>query len=419
MVLQEKGQSVRGTAQQLGVAESTLRERLERTRSGARDRRKDQPSSCDPFATVIAAWLQRQRDLAEAELPQEQIKTLVACLRIEHDFTGSYSAVWRYVHQRMEPAKLRPVRRVETAPGTQGQVDWVTRKVWLESTGGEVAVHAFLLTLSHSRMFAVIWSLRQDLLAWLDCHNRALLFVGGVPVTLRIDNLKTGVSSGGGPWAVLQPGYASYARQLGFTINPARIRQASDKGKVERRGRDLAWLALESKRFYDLDDLQRYTEAQIFQRIQRLACPVTGTSVEQAWRAEQHALQALPETLPEPFDVEVVRTVGVDCLVSFEGRQYSVPFVYLRRPVTVRGLPGKVAFYYERKQIAAYPRGTDCRLLIDQGHYEGEADARVARPTPLGALGQQIVLKRSWESSAAQASRRSIGIYADLVETLA
>ncbi len=419
MVLKDKGQSVRGIARQLAVAESTLRERLDRAASGAVDGRKDPASACDALAEVIALWLTRQQELSEAELPQEQIKLLFGCLRVEHGFTGSYSSVWRYVHKRMEPGKLRAVRRVETSPGAQGQVDWVTRAVGIESLGGEVELHAFVLVLSHSRMFAVIWSQRQDLLSWLSCHNRALVFVKGVPVMLRIDNLKTGVSSGGGPWAVLHPGYASYARQMGFTINPARIRQPSDKGKVERRGRDLAWLDLAGKWFHDLADLQRYTDEQIHLRIGRLCCPVTGTSVEEAWQREQRSLQPLPETLPEPFDVEVVRPVGVDCLVNFEGRQYSVPFVYVKRAVTVRGLSGRVAIYYDLKQIAEYPRGTECRLLIDQAHYEGESDLRVARPVPLGELGQKIVLRRSWEEPEAQASRRSIGIYADLVETLA
>ena len=127
----------------------------------------------------------------------------------------------------------------------------------------------------------------------------------------------------------------------------------------------------------------------------------------------------MPATLPEPFDVEVLRPVGVDCLVSFEGRQYSVPFMYVKRTVTVRGLAGKVALYYDGKKIAEYPRGTDCRLLIDQAHYEGGADLRVSRPVPLGELGRQIVLRRSWESPAAEAAGRSIGIYADLVETMA
>jgi len=40
MALQDKGQSVRGIARQLGVAESTLRERLEREACGAVDARQ-------------------------------------------------------------------------------------------------------------------------------------------------------------------------------------------------------------------------------------------------------------------------------------------------------------------------------------------------------------------------------------------
>jgi hypothetical protein len=71
--------------------------------------------------------------------------------------------------------------------------------------------------------------------------------------------------------------------------------------------------------------------------------------------------------------------------------------------------------------VAEYPRATPCRLLIDQAHYEGGPDERVARPTPLGHLGEQIVLRQSWTPSAraeAQASKRSIEVYADLVETL-
>lgn len=88
-----------------------------------------------------------------------------------------------------------------------------------------VRLHAFIMTLSHSRMWAVVWSARQDLLAWLSCHNRAFVSLGGVPATVRIDNLKTGVAQGAGMWAVLHPGYASYAKQLGFIIDPCRVRQ--------------------------------------------------------------------------------------------------------------------------------------------------------------------------------------------------
>jgi len=94
----------------------------------------------------------RQQELAEAEMPREQIKGLLRCLRVEHGFAGSCASAWRYVHKRIEPGKLRATGRVETAPGTQGHADWVTRPVCIESLGGEVEQHAFVLALSYWRM---------------------------------------------------------------------------------------------------------------------------------------------------------------------------------------------------------------------------------------------------------------------------
>jgi hypothetical protein len=313
-------------------------------------------------------------------------------------------------------------------------VDWVSRKVNVESLGGAVNLHALVMTLSHSRMWAVIWSRRQDLLAWLEGHNRALMWLGGVPQVMRIDNLKTGVAQGAGPWAVIQSGYASYAKQMGFEVNPCRPRKASDKGKVERRGRDLDCLLLSGEeRFADLASLQSQTQERVRERASRLWCPVTGRSIEQSWRAEQSYLRPLPATLPEPFDLEVSRSVGRDCLVSFEGRRYSVPFLYAGRTVRVRGTATQVQVLYEGKVLACFPRGTACRLLVDQDHYEGPGDQRVHAPTPLGEVGQRIVLRRSWEvgeraestspagpgSASVTAARRNIEDYEQLIRAQA
>jgi hypothetical protein len=51
------------------------------------------------------------------------------------------------------------------------------------------------------------------MLSWLDCNNRAFAWLVGMPSSVRIDNLKTGAAQGAGPWAVLHPGYASYAKR--------------------------------------------------------------------------------------------------------------------------------------------------------------------------------------------------------------
>ncbi len=72
-------------------------------------------------------------------------------------------------------------------------------------------LQASVMILSHSRMWEVVWSVRHDMLSWLDCHHRAFPWLSGVPSSVRIDNLKTGVAEGAGLWAELNQGYASYA----------------------------------------------------------------------------------------------------------------------------------------------------------------------------------------------------------------
>jgi hypothetical protein len=56
--------------------------------------------------------------------------------------------------------------------------------------------------------------------------------------------------------------------------------------------------------------------------------------------------------------------------------------------------------------VATFPRHTECRLLIDQAHYEGSSSEEVTAPVPLGEVARQIVLARSWETP-----RRSIEVY--------
>ena len=417
-VLQERGRSVRSIAAELGVDESTVRYRLQRVRSGAPDGRRGKSEACATHKAIIERWIDQQSMTAGRP---DGIRALYDLLVCQHGFTGTYKSVLRFVRRRTPRPPLRPIRRVETRPGLQAQVDWVQSRPLIITEIGEqpIRLQAFVMTLSHSRMWAVIWSMRQDLLAWLDCHNRALLWLGGVPATVRIDNLKTGVAHGAGAWAVLHPGYASYARQLGFIVDPSRVRTPQDKGKVERRGQDVKrQMVGERERFASIASLQQATERRIEDRSQQLLCPVTGDSIRASWEAERSILAPLPRSLPQAFDVQVHRQVGRDCLVAFEGRQYSVPFACAGGSVEVRGCAATVEIYRHGERVASFPRHTACRLLIDQSHYEGAPTGHVLRPTPLGRMGRQLVLPRSWDAADLVAPRPQLERYQQALEAL-
>ena len=271
---------------------------------------------------------------------------------------------------------------------------------------------ALIVTLSWSRKRAVVWARSKDMLSWQACQIACLQRLGGVPAVLRIDNVKTAIARGAGAWGVINETYRRFAVQLAFHVDACQPRHPQGKGKVERHVRDLRETVDPRREAFDsLEQLQAVTDARLAERAARLRCPATGATIDEAWDQERRRLTPLPETLPEPFDVVVRRPVGIDCLVSFEGRRYSVPFRFARQEVEVRGLSGRVRILKDAAVIAEHPRGTAALILRDEAHYEGKDTDRVRAPMPLGRMGRRLA-----EIAADNVQHRSIDLYARLVE---
>jgi hypothetical protein len=230
-------------------------------------------------------------------------------------------------------------------------------------------LYAFVVVLSHSRKEALAWCRRTDQLAWHHAHTEAFRPPGGVPAVLRIDNLKTGVAHGAGPWGQVNDAYRCYARALGIHVDACLPRCPEDKGKVESKvGHLKRRLRLGGGPFAGLANLQAGTDGQLDAWAARRVCPATGETVESSWRAEQRLLRPLPERLPLAFDVAVTRTVHKDRTVGFEGRCYSVPFVLCGLAVEGRGWAGVEQVAHGGRVAAEHPRHSRQRLLLDPAH---------------------------------------------------
>jgi transposase len=423
-----RGTSVRRVAQQMGVTEGALRYRLKKRASGEQpDGRAKKVTSLDGYEEVVETILERLGDarVSGGEGRPVQARLVYEALARDHGYTGSYRAVVRHLARRYGKPRVRALRRVETPAGVQAQHDWWEERVVVG--GVRVLLYFLVGVLSHSRARFCWVSRGCDQLAWHTGHVELFRRYGGVPLWVRIDNLATGVSSGAGPTAVLNATYARFARQCGFEVDPCRARTGSDKGKAERSVRLFrgGYGDLLRQPWSDLEALQAALDRRSRELMRRHTCPVRGGPVEVAWEAEKPHLQPLP-ALGEIFDVAVSRPVSRDCLVSFEGRRYSVPFAWVDHDVEVLGTAAHVVVLGGGKEIARHPRRTEARLLLDPAHFEGESTDRVIRPTPLGRRAQLQIQGLSspsrthleWVPSVAELSR-SLAEYAQLVEALA
>ncbi len=406
-VLSEKGQSASAIARQLQVSEGTVRYHRRRAAEGETDGRARQVHRAAEHAEAIEAFL-AQRPRADRPINVEDVYDFLVR---ERGYKHSYKSVLRYLRGRYGPPRIRTYRRVETRPGAQTQTDWgeFPRVVIRHEV---VPMHAFVMALSHSRKTAVVWSVREDQVSWLSCHNAAFRRLGGVAAVNRIDNPKTAMAVGAGSWGTIHPTYRTYSVTMGFHIDACQPRQPQAKGKVESKVH-LTRLRVNpaGRDFSGVEELQSWTDGEIEAWSQRAICPATGTTIFEAWLAEKELLRPLPDFLPEPFDVVVTREVHTDCTVWFENHQYVVPFTCAGREVEVRGCASKVQILFQGRVIREYPRGTAQRLLIDPTCYEGEATDRVIPPPPLGAMG-----KRLEELAKEPVMLRSIDIYAKLAE---
>lgn len=404
--LSDRGQSNRELARLLGVTEGAVRYHQRRHAEAAGDGRARQPLLAAGYHDAIAAWL-----AAADEPAPSNVAALYAWLVAEHDYPGSLRSLQRYVRRAFPAPARRARRRVETPPGAQAQADWaVFPGVWLG--GARRTLLAFVLQLSYARAWALIWSERRDLLAWLAVHNAALTRLGGVPATVRVDNEKTAIVAGAGAWGTPHPVYRRYAETLRFHIDACAPRSPEAKGKVERRIRDGRLGCSPYRQHWNtLAELQAATDTAVARLMARRSCPATGTAVTAAWAEERTVLGPLPEPLPEPFDVAVTRRVAADCTVVFEGRTYSVPFALLGRRVEIRGGAHDVQVIHDAAIVATHPRATAERIVLDPAHYDGPSTATVTAPVPLGRMGTRLA-----EIAALAPQERPLDLYAALAE---
>jgi transposase len=381
-----EGLSQREAARRFGIHRNTVRKML--AFSVPPGYRRAQPPlrpKLGAFTAIIDQILAADR---AAPLKQRHTaKRIFERLRAENGYAGGYTTVKAYVHQHRARAQEMFVPLAH--PPGHAQADFGEAVAVIG--GIRQKIHFFCLDLPHSDAGFLKAYPAERTEAFLDGHNAAFAFLGGVPQSILYDNTRLAVARilGDGTrqrtraFAELQSHYL-------FLDRFGRPGKGNDKGKVEglvgyaRRNFLVPVPVMPS--FAALN-------AHLEQRcLERLDHRVRGheESIGERLVRDLSALQPRPPTAYEACDRKPARVSALS-LVRYDRNDYSVPTAYGHRPVLVKGYVGEVVIACGAAIIARHPRcyGRE-EFIFDPLHYLALLEQKI------GALDQAAPLQ-GWE----------------------
>jgi transposase len=368
-----QGRNIRQIKRSLGFDRKTIRKYLELAeRHGlSREMQLQQYDYYLHFASTLQRELKTPVDSSlsfkKTALYQTVIEKLLAkkymkpkqvyrILLRDHEYPLSYSSFKRYMNIKY-PKQPRNCLRIEAKAAEEAQVDFGSAGMMYDpETGRMRRTHAFILTLSYSRLPYVEFVFDQGQVTWVKCHMHAFEFFGGVPERIVLDNLKSGILRPNTYDPIFNRAYAECAKHYGFIIDPAKIARGEHKGKVERKIPVVRQQFLSS---YDLRDIKEANEKVRQWCLHDYGIQVHGTTRRKPFEVfhqeEKPLLKRLPE---EQFDMPLWKEAKVhpDHHIVFDKNYYSVPTRYVGRRVWVRGGLTIVHIFSEGELVKTHAR---------------------------------------------------------------
>ncbi|MDD5986579.1 MAG: IS21 family transposase [Eubacteriales bacterium] len=375
-----EGKSAYAISKEMGISKNTVRKYLD-VDAPAKPRYSKRASKLDPFKSMINAYL--EDGIFNCEVIMERI--------VEAGYDGKISILKDYVRPFRPPKSIPAVKRYETEPGKQAQMDW---GICSYDDGRQMhKVPAFMIVLGNSRTKYVEFTKRCDLFSLQHCILNALEYFEGVPQTILTDNMKTVVNHREAGKPIWNSAFLDFANDMGFVPKACRVRRPQTKGKVERLVRYVKENFISGRIFTDIADLNRQT-LQWCDRINERTNGSTGKSAFDLLREEP--LLPLPNTTLRARYRYESRRVSRDGFISYDGVRYGVPWEYSGRQLTVRAVSGKIEIFNGIDRVATHKiEPQSGSIIFLEGQYRGLAEKNgVVFPT-LAHLVENPVETRS------------------------
>jgi len=336
--------------------------------------RAQRPSKLDPFKPYILKRV-LEDSVTNCVVLLDEIR--------EMGYTGGDTILRDFVQPyRESPGKQAPIR-FETAPGEQGQVDWI--HLGRHNIEGKTRqLYGFLLTLSFSRMRYLEITTSMDLKTLLRAHMNAFRYLGGIPKVLVYDNMKTVVQRRLASEIILTNQFADFSNYYGFEVRLCRPGNPRSKGKVERFADYVRKNFLPRIRSGNTIESWNH-DAYVWLETTANVTPNWTTGVPPKVRFAEEVPKLLvwnrqPEYILEEWET---RQVSPDGLISVDGQRYPVPKSLGGKEVEIRVVDEKLILVRYRGEIIARLQKphNSLRLVISNQTKKEQSQWAVSLPT--------------------------------------
>ena len=357
--------SEREAAREFGLARATVRKMLQyAVPPGYRRQQPARRPKLDAWVGAIDQIL--EDDKARGKKQRHTAKRIFERLRDEHSYSGGYTIVKDYVRLRKLSQREMFVP-LEHPPGN-AQADFGEAVVVIG--GVERKAHYLAVDLPQSDDCFVMAFPAETTEAFLEGHNHAFTYFGGVPRTILYDNTKLAVAR------ILGDGTRTKTRAFSelqshylFAEKFGRPGKGNDKGKVEGLvGYARRNFMVPVPRCGTWAELNAHLLAQCQKRRARKLRGHSQT-IGERFERDKEMLLPLPAALYEACDKHSTRVTSMS-LVRYRTNDYSVPVEWGHREVLVKAFVHEVVICAGSEVIARHARSYEREdMIFNPLHY--------------------------------------------------